>query len=940
MNGNTSPDSRDRDRLERLWSAALPLPEAKRREFVAAIDDDALRVELESLLAHAERAEQFFARLDAVVQEVHDEAGEAEAGGGTADGGDGSRRTSWRDVPDPLIGERLGHYHVQARLGEGGMGVVYRALDTRLQRTVALKFLPARLNSDPKVSAHFLNEARAAAALDHPNICNIHEIGAADGLSFIAMAYYPGRTLEQVLEGGALPVPDALGYALQIARGLSAAHDRGIIHRDVKPGNVMITAEGVVKLLDFGIARITDVSDTHPGLSPGTIAYMSPEQLTARAVDQRTDYWSLGVVLYEMCTGVRPFRTADPGAILHSILYEQPANPATNGCHIPAPVHAIIRRLLEKDPADRYEYADELVAELMAVLVPVSSARPGVRTGRWRQRSRRTVYPVAGAIGLAMIAFLLWAQRPAPVRVLVADAAGDSLFGGTVSERLRHGLASPGVTVIGRASLQDALARMGREASVRLTPDIAREIAVREGMRVFVQVTVDRIGSALLIGAALIAAETGDIIEYHQAAAVDAAELPSAIDGVASAMRRTLGRSRADISDTTPLLAVTTDSTSALRRHLQSVQANRSGDFLRGIQLLQEAIAIDSSFADAHQASGFTHEQLGQRAGRAQQAVTRAYELREGLSAHERHLVEADHYWHVEGDLSSAIRSLRSAHAAVEAVQPGRVLNRRSYGLALMLNGDLVEADSVMQEARRFAPCPATTTHLVNVLHALDRDDEAREVLRAAVDQWPTNPFLRMDQAHFVATAGRYRAAHDDVERRLHHGFTLPFALRAEAVFDAVEGRVDESIEHLRRLQEYQLDADLLAGRSRSSSRDIPCQRSMRRSDRTCLSRSFSRMRVTHTARAGSWRIMTHSCQVGSSGPTDGCSTGSVLLCSWRSTARRPRCGNCSRRRAAIASGASGWTTFSSRWISALSWRVSTTAWVSPTPPSPCTSAT
>src|SRR5262245_54171338 len=205
---------------------------------------------------------------------------------------------------DALIGQTIGHYRVDARLGEGGMGVVYRALDTRLNRTVALKFLPEYLNSDRRAKERFLIEARAAAALDHPNICNIHEVAETEKRTFIAMAFYDGETLDEALKRGPLSWSRALDYATQIAGGLGAAHERGIVHRDVKPGNVIVTANGVVKLLDFGIARMTDVAGvTATGVTPGTMAYMSPEQVTGRPVDARTDLWSLGVLLYEMITG-------------------------------------------------------------------------------------------------------------------------------------------------------------------------------------------------------------------------------------------------------------------------------------------------------------------------------------------------------------------------------------------------------------------------------------------------------------------------------------------------------------------------------------------------------------------------------------------------------------------------------------------------------------
>lgn len=793
----------ERARLEAVWEEARVLPAQQRESLLESVSDDpALRSELESLLSRADRAETFFGRFGAVMQEVVEAAAQEDV----------SQVTEAQFGADPLPGQTVGHYQIEARLGEGGMGVVYRARDTRLQRTVALKFLPARVNADSQAQERFLIEARAAAALDHINICNIHEVGGHEQTrSFIAMAFYPGETLEQVLTRGPLPLVRALDYAKQIARGLSAAHKHGIVHRDVKPGNVMITAEHVVKLLDFGIARLPDGSVSRPGITPGTIAYMSPEQVRSRPVDQRTDLWSLGVLLYEMCTGVRPFSGDDQGATLHAILNGAAARASSLRPEVPEHIDAVIDRLLRKDARERYASADELLADLEVTFQPGAPQQRLPASGDGGRSPAGRAALVAAMIGLVTVGgWLLWSRAAAaPARILIADAEGDTLSGRTVTERLRQSLASPELTVAGRPSLEAALVRMGREPTVRLTPETARELAIREGFPGFVHVTVDRIGKGFAIAAILVEAETGDLMDHQQATAMNAAELTAATDRLAAGLRRSFDRSLTSLADQPPLLAVTTDSISALRRHLEAVQANRNGDFQRGIQLHDETITIDPRFADAHQTRAFALEQIGLRAGRAQSSIMQANALRAGLTRHERYIVEADYSWQVEGDLGRAIASLRQAHQAIQEVQPGRVLNRRSYGLALMLHGDMAQAESVLQEGRRFAPCPATSTHLVSVLHALDQDAEARAVLDAALDQWPTNPFLGMDRAHFLATAGRYRDAHD-VARRLEHGYTSPFALRAEAVVDAVEGRLDEALDHLEELRDDHIAVALL----------------------------------------------------------------------------------------------------------------------------------
>jgi tRNA A-37 threonylcarbamoyl transferase component Bud32/tetratricopeptide (TPR) repeat protein len=774
--------------LEELWDAAISLPPEERGTFIRSLAiDAAVRAELASLLAHAERAEHFFARFGDAVHEVVAAASQPDDSGSHDD--------------ESLVGRMVGRYHIAERLGAGGMGVVYRALDTVLERTVALKFLHPQLHADEQARARILIEARAAAALDHANICTIHEVGGGDGTpAFIAMAYYAGDTLDQLLRKGPLPVPVAVHYATQIARGLADAHEHGIIHRDVKPANVMIATGDVVKLLDFGIACTPDIA-AYASATPGTIAYMSPEQVRGGLTNERGDLWALGVTLYRMCTGLHPFAADNQEDTLHEILRATPAAPSTLRSDLPAALDRIVARLLQKDPGLRYESAAAVLADLAAL-----AATPARRV-TWQRRA----VVAAGLIAIIAVGAGLIATRASTSpRILIADAEGDTAAGRIVSERLRQSVATPRLAVIGRPSLSAALTRMGRTPDAALTPATARELALREGFRSYVHVTVDRIGKAYAIGAAIVEPESGDLVGHYQTIAVGAGELAAATDRVAAGLRSALERSLRILPRKEPLLAVTTDSLSALRVHLQAVQANRNGDFRRGIELHDETIAIDPLFADAHQTRAFALDQIGLRAGRAQNSILRARDLLPRLARHERYLVEGDYAWHIEGDLEHAITALRNAHQAIEELEPGRVLNRRSFGFALMLHGDMAEAETVLQAGRRFAPCPPTNSHLVSVLHALGRDADARAVLEKAIDQWPTNPLLGMDRAHFLARDGRLRAAHDDV-RRLERGYSAPFALRAEAVFDAAQGRIAEAIEHLEELREAHAAAGMLS---------------------------------------------------------------------------------------------------------------------------------
>jgi serine/threonine protein kinase len=265
-----------------------------------------------------------------------------------------------------LIGRTISHYRILSQLGGGGMGVVYRARDLKLGRAVALKFLPPELTREPEAKRRFVQEARAASALDHPNICTVHEIDETpDGQIFIALACYNGETLKKKITRGPLPPGTALEIAKRVARGLDEAHRQGIVHRDIKPANVFVTDAGEVKILDFGVAKLAGESrPTGAGSLVGTVDYMSPEQARGDEVDHRSDIWSFGVLLYELVTGVRPFRGDHPQAVLNAILSSEPTSPSDLQPGIPTGIEAVVRTALQKQPERRYQDMLEILWEL------------------------------------------------------------------------------------------------------------------------------------------------------------------------------------------------------------------------------------------------------------------------------------------------------------------------------------------------------------------------------------------------------------------------------------------------------------------------------------------------------------------------------------------------------------------------------------------------
>ena len=309
-----------------------------------------------------------------------------------------------------MIGQTISHYRITELLGAGGMGVVYKAEDSRLRRAVALKFLPPELTRDREARDRLMHEAQAASALDHPNICTIYEVDeTADGGVFLAMAYYPGETLKQRLGRGPLPEREALAIAGQIARAVAAAHEAGIIHRDIKPANVMLTTSGDVKLVDFGIAKLSGRTMlTKTGTTIGTIAYMAPEQVAGLEADARTDVWALGVVLYEMLSGEQPFTASNEAALLNSILRDTPRALAREHAEIGDDLQAIVWRALQKDRTTRYGSAREFLDDLsrvQAARAPVALAAATSRPLRAVLRPRVAIPVVvlvligAGAVG-------------------------------------------------------------------------------------------------------------------------------------------------------------------------------------------------------------------------------------------------------------------------------------------------------------------------------------------------------------------------------------------------------------------------------------------------------------------------------------------------------------------------------------------------------------
>jgi serine/threonine-protein kinase len=456
--------------------------------------DAALRLDVERLLAAAKQGRQTLPFLETPI----DRAAACIL----------SESASQSHVPDPLApGQVVGPYRVVRRIGAGGMGVVYLAHDSRLDRRVALKLLPPWLAADEAAMGRFTDEARAASALDHPNIATVYDIGDADGAGLhIAMAYYDGETLEERIRRGPLPAEDARATAIQLAEGLRAAHAKGIVHRDIKPANVIVTPEGVVKIVDFGVAKMGDRAQTAPDVTPGTVAYMSPEQTAGGRVDVRADIWAVGVVLYEMLAGRHPFRGDGRDAVVFAIRHDEPA-PITTICpDAPQSLADAVIGCLAKDPGERFADADALLAALQGQpRTHQSSTVPAHprRAATWAATAA-TIVLLAGAGVFFFLGGDQFAGERTPELEPVAhriallplrdhglDSANAYFASGMTDELITRLSKLRGLSVIAHASV------MPYGGPDRSLGAIARTLDVRSVLEGSVSVTGDRVGIAV-----------------------------------------------------------------------------------------------------------------------------------------------------------------------------------------------------------------------------------------------------------------------------------------------------------------------------------------------------------------------------------------------------------------------------------------------------------
>ncbi|MEN8007320.1 MAG: protein kinase [Candidatus Krumholzibacteriota bacterium] len=565
-----------------------------------------------------------------------------------------------------MIGQTISHYRILAKIGEGGMGVIYKAEDLRLDRIVALKFMPPSKSYEPVAKARFVQEAKAASALDHPNICTIYEIDESrDGEIFIAMAFYEGKNLEQVMAEGNLKLDDALDIISQLASGLALAHRQGIVHQDINPRNIIVLEDGQVKLIDFGVAKLSGKSHVITQDSTmGTMAYMAPEQLQAQRVDLTTDVWALGTLLYELICGRKAFPGDHPQAVMYEVVNVDP-EPIPG---LPAPVGELLGKAMEKNSRLRHADAGEFLEDLSRWF----PGKPGSgKGGEDHQRekpgwflSRRVMWSVLVilaviiAVGFSRLGSFRRLDFEKQDLLLVTEfdnLTGDEVFDGTIRQALSYDLGqSPYVSLFTGRRLSDALGRMEKRPGSLITADLGRELAQREGIAAVLEGSITRLDSSYLIGARLVDPVTGETVSTKSAKAEKRDDVFKAIDTLARNIRKDLGESLLSIERRDkPLARVTTSSLQALRYYTQGERHLGQADWEKAATFYQEAVAADSTFAIAYSKLGRIYF-ITARTNDALEFSAKAMDNRKSLSDREKYYIEAE-YFRYRADYDKAI---------------------------------------------------------------------------------------------------------------------------------------------------------------------------------------------------------------------------------------------------------------------------------------------
>jgi serine/threonine protein kinase/tetratricopeptide (TPR) repeat protein len=695
-------------------------------------------------------------------------------------------------------GTRLGHYEIRSKIGAGGMGEVYLAIDTELDRTVAIKILPAALAADGQRLQRFIQEAKAASALNHPHILTIYEIGVTGDSRFIATEFIDGDTLRPHI-GAGMKLAEVLEIAIQACGALSAAHAAGIIHRDIKPENIMVRRDGYIKVLDFGLAKLTEpkgsttdneaptkaMVNTGAGTVMGTANYMSPEQAKGTHVDERSDLWSLGAVLYEMVTGHVPFAGETPTETISLILQREPAPLVRYAHEVPDELERIAAKALTKDREERYQTAKDMLIDLRhlkrklevdaeidrtvppelraAVLTgghgtatasgavaatAVASTSHGASSAEYivseirRHKTGAVLIAALLIVGVAVAAFLYFSRKkPALTEkdtVLLADfvnTTGEPVFDGTLKQALAVQLGqSPFLNIFPDERVNETLRFMGRAPNERITKDVAKEICARQGIKAMIVGSIAGLGSHYVVTLEAINAQAGDAIAREQAEAENKEQVLKALGQAASQLREKLGESLSSIKKfDAPIEQATTSSLEALKAFSQGNEQRTVGNQAEAISFFKRAVELDPNFAMAYARLAVAYSNQFQTELAAQYSQ-KAYDLRDRVSERERFYISEKYTSYVTGDREEAINVLK----AWTQSYPNDYIPHNNLSANYSLFGQYEDALKESREAVRLSPNNTTAQgNYVEGFIKLNRFDEARQTLEQTLGQNP-----------------------------------------------------------------------------------------------------------------------------------------------------------------------------------------------------------
>ena len=661
-----------------------------------------------------------------------------------------------------------GRYEILDELGRGGMGIVYKASDTKLKRIVALKFLPPELTVDSETKDRFAREAQAAASLDHPSICTIHEIDEADGKPFISMAYIEGQTLRERIRTGPLPEDKSLEIAIQVADGLEEAHKKGIIHRDIKPANVMITPKGRVKIMDFGLAKLSGARATREGVVMGTLAYMSPEQARGEPADHRSDIWSLGAVIYEMITGSLPFPGDKDALIVNGIQNAETVPLSVRRLGISPELEHIVKRALAKNPRERYQGAGEMNADMERLLQIL--------------RGRRARSEMAADL-LTVIPF-----------DNLADPDDREREARMISNLVLTALsASGGLRVASEQRLFDGLKEIGHGGERTIDRTVAAQLARRVGGTKMVVGEFSRLGDRAILTSKILQVQTGEIMRSQR---VEGADLFAMADELSGLILRDLGFSAVAAKGGGSTLAdLTTSSKEAYSFYLQGLDRYYRYDYVAAEESFRKAVAIDPGFALAYYRLAWMQFRFGLGdIGSAAATAELAYGLRGRLPEKERLFVE----W-LFGAFKMSIEESLALLEKLAGKYPGE--KEAWFMLAAGMGGPLIDPHkAIIYHQKWLALDPgfkAGYLFLVRDYFNLDELDKAAESARRYIEIAPDDAVAHHMMGYVYYFKGEPDPGMEEFEKALKLDPQYDDAVIGQSQVLAKGGRFAESREKL-----------------------------------------------------------------------------------------------------------------------------------------------